>query len=108
MAENNTELQGKTQSCVTVKIKEYNLQYEIPKQYLISIIQNFTPGTNSFIVFILISLYHALKGIFHSLELLYIKNNSISVSIWLLNLINIMSFSMNVIILVIPIAQIKR
>lgn len=38
MAENNTELQGKTQSCVTVKLKEYNLEYEIPRQYLISII----------------------------------------------------------------------
>lgn len=47
MAENNTELQGKIQSCVTVKkkkIKEYNLEYEITKHHLISIIQNFTPG----------------------------------------------------------------
>jgi len=30
------------------KIKEYNLEYEISKQYLISIIQNLTPGTNIF------------------------------------------------------------
>lgn len=72
MAENNTELQGKIQSCVTVKIKESNLEYEIPKQYLISIIQNFTPGTNIFTIFTLILFYHALKGIFHSAELLYI------------------------------------
>lgn len=69
MAENNTELQGKIQSCVTAKIKEYNLDYETSEQYLICIIQNFTPGTNIFIIFILILLYHALKGIFHSLEL---------------------------------------
>lgn len=51
---NNTELQGKIQSRVTVKIKEYNLEYKIPKQYLICVIQNFTPGTNFFIRFILI------------------------------------------------------
>lgn len=52
MAENNTELQGKIQSCVIVKkkkkIEEYNLEYEISKQYLISINQNLTPGTNIF------------------------------------------------------------
>lgn len=30
------------------KIKDYNLEYEISKQYLISIIQNLTPGTNIF------------------------------------------------------------
>lgn len=30
------------------KIKDYNLEHEISKQYLISIIQNLTPGTNIF------------------------------------------------------------
>lgn len=69
MGENNTELQGKIQSCITVKIKEYNLEYEIHKQHLIRVTQNFTRGTNVFIIFTLILLYHVLKGIFHSLEL---------------------------------------
>lgn len=44
MAENNTELQGKIRSCVTVKIKESHFEYEIPKQYLISIIQTLLQG----------------------------------------------------------------
>lgn len=44
MAENSTELQGKIQSCVTVKIKESHLEYEIPKQHLISIIQTLLQG----------------------------------------------------------------
>lgn len=44
MAENNTELQGKIQACVTVKIKESYLDYKISKQYLISIIQTLFQG----------------------------------------------------------------
>lgn len=51
------------------KIKEYNLVYEILKQYLINIIQSFTPGTHIFKIFILILLYHALKGTLHCLEI---------------------------------------
>lgn len=48
MAENNTKLQGKIRSCIIVKkVKKYNLEYEIPKQYLLSIIQNFTQGTDT-------------------------------------------------------------